>query len=518
MTERSGRIGLAVQAARAADDLALGDQDTLGTRDGRSIPKVPTGIPGFDAVTMGGIPQRRATILAGQSGSGKTVFGAHFLAEGIRRGQPGVFVTLEEPAADLRANMSTLGWDVATWEAGHDFAIVDASPLIRDDGEIATYNFDTLAAQIGHAVDVTGAERLVLDSLNTVLAFEPNAAVARQRLRRLIASLRGMGLTILLTVETPGDPGVTLSRFGIEEFVADSVVLLRHVHEGKIRRRSVEVLKMRGAMHRKGDYAFTVLAGQGVVVLPQAVIQYEQETTPKRITTGNAGLDAMSGGGFFEDSIILVTGPTGSGKTLLTSEFLAGGALQGERVLLLAYEESPGQIFRNAAAWGKDFKKHQDDGLLKVVALYPEVASLDDHLVEIMDVVEKFQPTRIALDSLTSLERIGSTSAYREFVVGLVAFAKQQGIALLVTLSSRRLLGGSTVSEGQISTLTDAILLLRYIEIEGSIERVLTLLKMRGTPHDQDVRSYTITDKGLEVGSPFTAMSHMLAGGRASDD
>jgi circadian clock protein KaiC len=322
----------------------------------------------------------------------------------------------------------------------------------------------------------------------------------------------------VLTVETPGDPGVALSRFGIEEFVSDSVILLRHVHEGKIRRRSVEVLKMRGAMHRKGDYAFTVLAGQGIVVLPQAIIQHEQETSPKRITTGNAGLDQMTSGGFFEDSVILVTGPTGSGKTLLTTEFLSGGIREGERVLLLAYEESPGQIFRNAAAWGKDFKTYQQDGLLKVVALYPEVAGLDDHLVEIMDIVERFGPTRIALDSLTSLERIGSTSAYREFVVGLVAFAKQQGISLLVTLSSRRLLSGSTVSEGEISTLTDAILLLRYIETAGTIERVLTLLKMRGTAHDQDVRRYEINDTGLVIGEPFTTMSNMLSSGRSTDD
>jgi circadian clock protein KaiC len=518
MSERSERMALAVRAARAADAYVLGDQDTLGTRDGRSVPKVETGIPGFDAITMGGLPRRRATVLAGQAGSGKTVFGAHFLAEGIRRGQPGVLVSLEEPADDLRANLATLGWDIAAWEAAGDLAIVDASPLIRDDGALAEYNFDTLAAQIGHAVDKTGAERIVVDSVNTVLAFEEHSGLARQKLRRLIASLRGMGLTIILTVETPDDPGVALSRFGVEEFVSDSVVLLRHVHEGKIRRRTVEVLKMRGAMHRKGDYAFTVLAGQGVVVLPQAVIQYEQQTSPRRITTGDVGLDVMTGGGFFEDSVILVTGPTGSGKTLVTNEFLAGGAEAGEKVLLLAYEESPGQIFRNAAAWGKDFQKHQDNGLLKVVALYPEVASLDDHLVEIMDVVERFEPTRIALDSLTSLERIGSTSAYREFVVGLVAFAKQQGISLLVTLSSRRLLGGSTVSEGQISTLTDAILLLRYIETDGKIERVLTLLKMRGTPHDQDVRRYTITDAGLVIGEPFTSMSHVLTSGRGSDE
>lgn len=495
----------AIRSARAADALVLGDQDTLGTRAGRSVPKVETGIPGFDSVTMGGLPRRRVAVVAGQAGSGKTVFAAHFLAEGVRRGEPGVFVTLEEPAADLRANLRTLGWDVDAWEAAGDFEIVDASPLVRDGGEIAAYSFDTLAAQIGHAVDRTGAERLVLDSLNTVLGFEDNPAAARQRLRRLVAELRRMGLTVIVTVETPDDPGNTLSRYGIEEFVADSVVLLRHVHEGKVRRRSVEVLKMRGAMHRKGDYAFTVLPGQGIVVLPQAVIQHDQVLFPARLPTGNAGLDAMTHGGFFAGSVILVSGPTGSGKTLLATEFLAGGAEAGERVLMLAYEESPGQIFRNAAAWGKDFVRYQQDGLLTVVALYPEVASLDDHLVEIMDLVDRLRPTRLVIDSLSSLQRIGTSGSYREFLIGLTAFARQEGITTVLTLSTSALTGGPGPTDGQISTLTDAVLLLRYAEVGTEIQRALTLLKMRGTNHDLSTRRYTIGDDGLTVGEPFSA-------------
>ena len=496
----------AVRGARAADAVVLGDQDTLGTRAGRSIPKVETGIPGFDAITMGGLPRRRATVLAGQAGSGKTVFAAHFLAEGVRRGQPGVFVTLEEPAADLRANMATLGWTVAEWEQAGDFAIIDASPLIRDDGNVAAFDFDTLAAQIGHAVDATGAERLVLDSLNTVLAFEDNVATARQKLRRLIASLRGMGLTVMFTVETPDDPGTTLSRFGIEEFVADSVVLLRHLHEGNVRRRSVEVLKMRGAMHRKGDFGFTVLAGQGVVVLPQAVIQYGQETEPRRIPTGSVGLDELTHGGFFHDSIILVNGPTGAGKTLLATEFLAAGAAAGERVLMLSYEESPGQLCRNAAASGTNLVQYQEGGLLKVVALYPEVASLDDHLIEIMELVDTFQPKRIVIDSLSSLERIGSAATYREFVIALAGFVKTEEITMLVTMSTTTLLGGTSQSEGHISTLTDAIVLLRYAAEPGVMRRAVTLLKMRGTAHDNIIHSYEITSDGFQMGPSYQGL------------
>jgi circadian clock protein KaiC len=139
------------------------------------VPKLQTGITGFDHVTMGGLPRARATVVAGQAGSAKTVFSGQFLAEGVRAGQGGVFVTLDEPAVDLRANLATLGFDIAAWEAEDRWRFVDASPVLRESGELEPYNLETLAAQIGHAVDATGAERLVLDSLNAVLSLHPDA-------------------------------------------------------------------------------------------------------------------------------------------------------------------------------------------------------------------------------------------------------------------------------------------------------------------------------------------------------
>ena len=495
-----------MSGALERDGCAPEPADTRTDALPHSVPKLETGIPGFDAVTMGGLPARRATVLAGQAGSGKTVFAAHFLAEGVRRGQPGVFVTLEEPGKDLRANLSTLGWDIPAWERQGDFAFVDASPLIRDGGDVPSYNFDTLTAQIGHAVDATGADRLVLDSLNTVLAFETSAALARQRLRALISSLRGMGLTVMLTVETPGDPGTTLSRYGLEEFVADNVVLLRHIHEGNVRRRSVEVLKMRGAMHRKGDYPFTVQPGQGIVVLPHPVIEDQDPAAPARIPTGNAGVDRMSHGGYFQDSTVLISGPTGTGKTLLSTQFLAAGAEAGERTLLFAYEESAGQLVRNAASWGVDLQRHLDAGRLRIIARYPEIASLDDHLVELMELVEEHQPQRIAIDSLSSLERIGTPSSYRRFLTALTAFVKNHRVATLLTLNSSQLIGGANQSEGEIATMSDGLVLLRYAEVGGQVQRALTLLKLRGTGHDHEVRQYTISDEGLVVGEPLATL------------
>ena len=492
-------------AARSAGRLLLGSD---GHEAGASVPKLATGIAGLDHVTMGGLPRARATVVAGQAGSAKTVFGGQFLAEGVRIGQGGVFVTLDEPANDLRSNLATLGFDIAQWEAEGSWRFVDASPVLRSTGQLEPYSLETLAAQIGHAADATGAERLVLDSLNAVLSLHEDAGIARQLLRSLISDLRGMGLTVVLTVETPGDPGGALSRYGIEEFVADSVVLLRNVREGTFRRRTVEVLKMRGAMHHKGDVPFTVVPGQGMVVLP--VRKPDQVTgLGRRLTTGNDGLDAMTGGGLFAGSCTLATGPTGTGKTLLATQFLAAGAAAGERTVLFAYEETHAQFLYNGRGWGYDLEEYEADGRLVIVPAYPEVASLDDHLVELQTVVERVRPTRIAVDSLSALERLGSSTSFREYVIGLTSYVKESGVATLVTASSPEV-GATAVTSSHISGLIDAVVLLRYAEVDSSIRRAITVLKMRGSKHDSSIRELTIDDTGMTIGEPFTGVQGIL--------
>ena len=510
-SERHPSPATSAGAARLSGALRLGED---GHEEGASVRKLATGIAGFDHVAMGGLPARRATVVAGQAGSAKTVFAAQFLAEGVRRRQPGVFVTLEEPAADLRANLRTLGWDVEAWEAAGDWRFVDASPLVRggDVYERAPYSMDTLAAQIGHAVDATGAERLVLDSLNAVLSLHEDAVTARQLLRALISSLRGMGLTVVLTVETPGDPGGTLSRYGVEEFVADNVVLLRNVREGTFRRRTVEVLKMRGAMHHKGDVGFTILPGQGLVVLPVTAPHQAPNTHHERVSSGDPGLDELTGGGLLRGSSTLLSGPTGTGKTLLATQFAADGAGKGERVLLVAYEETREQVHRNGQALGHDFAAYEEQGLLHVVSLYPEVASLDDHLVEVRDLVERLGPTRLVVDSLSALERLGSPHAYREYVIGITSFVKSEGLASLMTASSQQLLGGTSVTESHISGLIDTIVLLRHVETRSTLKRGVLVLKMRGSDHDHSIRELRVGDGRVTVGEPFEALGGVLTG------
>src|SRR6185503_14167760 len=144
------------------------------------------------------------------------------------------------------------------------------------------------------------------------------------------------------------------------------------------------------------------------------------------------------------------------------------------------------QLHRNARGWGYDFAQAESDGLLKVVSTYPEVATLEDHLVEIKRVVDAYEPARIAIDSLSALERVGSTKAFREFLIGLTSYVKAKQTVGLFTASTDALLGGSSVTETHISTLTDSIIVLRYVEVFGAVKRAVTVLKMRGSDHDRD--------------------------------
>jgi circadian clock protein KaiC len=478
-----------------------------------SVQKLATGIASFDVIAKGGLPRHRTTLISGTAGSGKTVFAMQFLASGILESdEHGVFVTFEESAADIRQNMRSFGWDLTSWEREGRLAFVDASPDphidIIQSGE---FDLGALLARVQNAVRKVNATRVSVDSLGAVFSQFSDQSIVRRELFRIASALKGMGVTAVLTAERTADFG-PVARFGVEEFIADNVMILRNVLDEEIRRRTIEILKFRGTDHQKGEFPFTIVPDGGLVVIPLSAIQLKQKSSDLRISSGSKELDSMCGGGFFRDSVILISGATGTGKTLTVTQFLNGGAAVGERCLLLAFEESREQLFRNAIGWGVDFDRLEREGTLRVVCDYPEVASLEDWLLTIQRAVEDFRPQRVALDSISALERVGSMKAFREFVIGFTSFIKQQEITGLFTSTTPTLMGGTSITEGHISTLTDSIILLRYVEMFGEMKRGVTVLKMRGSVHDKAIREFTIDRKGMHVGRPFRNVTGILAG------
>jgi len=475
------------------------------------LEKLPTHIAGFDLVARGGLPKGRTTLVAGTAGSAKTVFAVQFLVEGILRGEPGVFVTFEEPPEDIRRNMLGFGWDIPRWEAEGRWFFMDASLQPEEVGvEAGAYDLGALLARVESACRKIGAKRVSIDSVGAIFSQFNDTSIIRAELFRMAAVLKRLNVTAVLTTERTQDYG-EISRYGVEEFVSDNVILLRNVLEEEKRRRTVEILKFRGADHQKGEYPFSVVPNSGINVIPLTTA-LGQTSTNKRIHSGNSELDGLCGGGFFRDSVILVSGATGTGKTLMVTEFMSGGVEKGERCLILAFEESREQLFRNAGGWGHDFAELEKSGRMKVVCVYPEAMSVEDHLIQMKAVIEEFKPDRLAVDSLSAIERITTPKSFREFVIGLTSFVKQREMAALFTATTATLTGGSAVTDAHISTITDSIILMRYVELHGEMRRGLTVLKMRGSPHDKEIREFTIDANGMHIGRPFRNVSGILSG------
>lgn len=484
-----------------------------------TIEKQATGMAGFDVISEGGLPRRRATLIAGTAGSAKTVFAVQFLACGIEQaGEHGVFVTFEDGVGAIRDNMRGFGWDIARWEREGKWRFVDASPSADGPAPvIGDFDLGALLARIEHAVVECGAKRVSLDSLNALFVQFSEHSVLRAELFRITERLKRMGVTVVFTGERTEEYG-PITRFGLEEFVADNVVILRNLLDNERRRRTVEILKLRGAPHQRGEFPFTIRTNEGVVVLPLSGLQLTQSSSTKRVTSGVNELDAMCRGGFFRDSIVLVSGATGTGKTLLVTQFMAGGFEAGERCLLFAFEESRDQLVRNAEAWGFDYGRMEREERLKIVNRYPHATSIEDHLVDMLREIEAFRPTRVAIDSLSALERVTSLRGFREFVIAMTSSLKTREIAGLFTSTTAGLLGGGSVTEKHISTLTDSIILLRYVESFGRMRRAIAVLKMRGSDHEHDIHEYTIDGQGIHIHEPFRGVSGILAGQFSFDE
>lgn len=482
---------------------AAPDRDGGREKSPAGIERIATGIEGFDDITLGGLPANRVTLVTGSAGAGKTVFAAQFLAAGIEQfGESGVFVTFEEPPAEIVRNVAGLGWDVDAWVDAQDWAFVDASPEPEARDTFAgPFDLDGLLVRVEHAIRKTGARRVAIDSTSAVFASYPQPATVRRDLFRLSRRLMEMGVTGIVTAERPGT-SESLSRHGVEEFLADNVVVLRNRHDGVLRQRTVEVVKLRGVAHQHGEFAFTIRPGQGIVGVPLSGITLDQESSHRRICSGVAGLDDICGGGLMQNSTVLVAGSTGTGKSVLSAHFIAAAANEGP-ALLIATEESRQQIFRNASGWNIDLETMEKSGALRIVCRYPESCTLEDHLIEIKEQIEQLSPRRVAVDSLTALERISSEASFKEFVISLSAFLKKHQVATLFTSTTAIRLGASLAENAAVSTTMDSIVMLRYVEEGGALARGLLLLKMRGSQHSKRLHRFEITDRGMVVGGPF---------------
>jgi circadian clock protein KaiC len=464
----------------------------------KSLNKIPSGIEGFDSISMGGIPKERMSLIMGTPGSGKTIFCVQYLLGGIESAnEPGVFVTFEESPDEIKLNMKGFGWDIQNYIDKGLLKFVDISPRFNDNETImGEYDLSGLILRIKSVVEQIGAKRIAIDSVATLFNTYPNHNLIRREIIKLKSCLKSLTVTSLLTSERYDETGVN-SHFDVLDFVSDNVIVLKNQMFEEYRRRTIEILKYRGAPHKKGQHSFTIKGGKGITIISFERNPYLPDIERKRTTTGIEKIDEITSGGFFQGSSILISGQTGSGKTLLTLALLNGALKHGERCILFNFEESNQQIYHKAKIWNIDLEKAEKDGQFRFFSIYPESLGIEDLITDMRSEIQIFSPDRIFIDSISALERITTPLTFRESLINLFLFAREENIISVFTTTTPSFSGPIIGSEKHISTLSDMVILLRYFENKGELIRALAIMKMRDSDHSKHFWKYMIDNNGI---------------------
>jgi circadian clock protein KaiC len=469
------------------------------------LSKAPTGIVGFDEITAGGLPAGRSTLVCGGAGCGKTLFAATFLMNGaLHLDEPGLFMSFEEREVDLAVNVASLGYDVPALVVAKKLIIdhVQVEPSeIEENGE---YDLEGLFLRIDYAVSSIGAKRVVLDTIETLFAGFSKVTLIRAELRRLFGWLKDHELTTVITGES-GSGGL-LTRHGLEEYVADCVVVLdNRVHEQTTTRR-LRVMKYRGSAHGTDEYPF-LIDREGITVFPPTSPQMSWPALTDIISTGIPTLDEMfHKRGLYRGSSILVSGGAGAGKTTMGSHFLNAACERGERCLFFGFEEGPNEHSRNALSVGIDLKKWTELGLLRMDVVRPNLYGLEMHLARIYETVEKFKPSLVIVDPISSF--FGNISEVHGALLRILNVLKSSGTTALFT----SLQGFGTSMDDSLSSLMDTWIKLVDVEANGERNHVLYVIKARGLSHSNQVREYRTTDVGIELINAYIGSDGVLTG------
>jgi len=472
------------------------------------LPKAPTGIAGLDDVTGGGLPRGRPTLVCGPAGCGKTLLAIEFLVRGITQfDEPGVFVAFEESAADLTANMASLGFDLALLQADGLLVIDQVNVAGARLDETGDWDLDGLFLRLGAAVDAVGAKRVVIDTIENLFGAFSDTGVLRSELRRLFGWLKDRELTAVITGERGNG---SLTRHGIEEYVSDCVIVLDHRVTEQTSTRRLRVLKYRGSMHGTNEYPF-LIGESGVSVQPIASLGLRPNVSAERVSTGVGRLDAMLGdGGFYRGSAVLVSGTPGTGKSTLAAQFCDATCRRGERALYFGFEEAESEIVRNMASVGIHLRQWVDAGLLQFRCFRPTLLGLEAHLYAMQKVVGDFDPAAVVMDPVSDLLRTGTEAEVAAMLTRQIDFLKARGVTTLLTsLNTDAHLAQTDL---QIASLVDTWLLVKTTEGNGEHNRLLYVLKSRGTPHSNQIREFLLTKDGIELADVYVGTQGVLTG------
>jgi circadian clock protein KaiC len=416
-------------------------------------------------------------------------------------------MSFEETSEELAKNVASLGFDLADLEKQKLLALDFVYIERREIEETGEYDLEGLFIRLGHAIDSVGAKRVVLDTVEALFSGFPNELIIRAEMRRLFRWLKDKGVTAIIT----GERGEgTLTRYGIEEYVSDAVIVLDHRVVGQSATRRMRFVKYRGSLHGSDEYPF-LIDETGFSVLPVTSLGLDYAVSRERITSGIPRLDYMLGGqGYFRGSSVLLSGTAGSGKSSLAAYFADATCRRGERCLYLAFEESQDQIIRNVSSIGLDLAPWVDKGLLKFHATRPTFYGLEMHLAIIHKLTNEFQPRAVIMDPITNLTIVASNEEVKSVLMRLGDFFKNRKITSFFTnLTHPDQLEETSTG---VSSLMDVWLLVLNVESYGERNRVFHILKSRGMAHSNQLREFLITDSGIDLVDAYVGPGGVLTG------
>jgi len=473
------------------------------------LEKTPTGIPGFDEISEGGLPKGRTTIVCGGAGCGKTMLGIEFLVRGAQEyNEPGVLMAFEETPEDISRNVASLGFDIEALANQKKLFLDFISVEPHEIQESGDYDLEGLFIRLQSAVEAVGAKRVMFDTLEALFSGFSNPGILRAEFRRLFRWLKDRGLTTVITAER-GEG--TLTRHGLEEYVSDCVILLDHRIKDQISARRLRIVKYRGTKHGADEYPF-LIDERGMSILPLTSLQLQHTVSSERVSSGVPDLDEMlEGKGYFRGSSVLITGTAGSGKTTLAASFVDAACRRGESCLYIDFEESRDQVARNMNSVGIDLDQWSKKGLLTHEAWRPTQFGIEMHLLRIHKLIEKVKPQCVVIDPITNLLNGSSDKEVYSMLMRLLDFLKVSGItAVFVSLTSGSAdLEQTTVG---ISSLTDTWILLRDLELNGERNRCIYVLKSRGMAHSNQLREFVLTPHGIQLLPVYIGPGGVLTG------
>jgi circadian clock protein KaiC len=475
-----------------------------------AIPRVDhlsTGSEAFDRILGGGFPSRSVSVIAGEPGAGKSIFALQMLFHHARQGRKGLYLaTLSESSLKLLGYMQQFSFFDESLVASNRVVIGDIGSVARRKG------LDETLAEIGGRVEQEQPTLVVIDSFKALRDVAESGPAMRSFVYDLAIQLSTWGATSLLVGEYTLEELASLSEFAI----ADGIIRFSNRRHELRAIREVEVLKLRGADVVTGGHFFEIGA-DGLTFFPRVRGPEGPDADPvasdERAPTGAAGLDEMLGGGLPRASAAVIEGGTGTGKTLLALQFLLAGARNGEPGIHFTLEETANQLRGIARGLGWDLRPLEERGLLTFVYASPVELSTDRFLDRARQEVVRLGARRAVLDSLTSMALgVPSERRFKELVYAVTKHFRASGVTLAMTMEIADLLGSAQLSGHGVSFAADNVIQLKYVEVDGRLERGISVLKARGVRHATDVRRLTIGEGRIDVESAFAGMRGVLSG------